>query len=144
MWQYRSWNKNACSCLRGRILRGRGERWGEERKYRRGGGRDRVTERGSDEVCRITGWHWKKPLCPFLLLPSLPLFTHSVLFTSHISSTDSPPSQLPTHSPRSMSVPLPPGGTARVPVSTPEECHKYFPKAAVNEIFVLRRYAACW
>ena len=134
MWQYRSLGEK-CIHLSARenIKRREGEMRGEERKCRRGGG----TGWQKEEVMKcvgLQGWHWKKPLCPFSLHPSLSLFRN----TSHTSSTflhQLPPTSPQLH-PHLWGSPWLPGGTARVPVNAPE-CHKHFPKADVNEIVVL-------
>lgn len=71
--------------------------------------------RGNDKVCWITGWHWKKPLCPFSLHLSIPCFTLCALFTSHTSSISTHWLSHP-HLNFSPSVRVP-RGIARVPVS---------------------------
>lgn len=123
------WEKCMYLSVRGNMKRGyvsERER-GKEIKWGR---------RGNDKVCWITGWHWKKPLCPFSLHLSIPWFTLCALFTSHTSSIStywlSPISIFPHQ-----------WGSPSHPVALHEYLSalgsvKHFPKVGVNEIIVLR------
>lgn len=107
------WEKCMYLSVRGNMKRGyvsERER-GKEIKWGR---------RGNDKVCWITGWHWKKPLCPFSLHLSIPWFTLCALFTSHTSSISTYWLSPHLNFSPSVRVPQPSSGIARVPVSTRE------------------------